>query len=127
MPGPDVAYDVPTKIDTLASQLVQINDAFFKTKLLDRSLIFNVFSQNKLDSFRRSNLNPETDEDSDIVNGDTPFTRYAHSFGHSFESVHRYRLSRLSHFELARPEDDTAEWHEDVSPQFGGIASSECS
>lgn len=128
VPNTSITHDVPAKVDILASQVVEISNKFFQTKVPDRSLIFNIFAQNKPDSFRRSNLQLDPNDGSEVANAETPFTRYAHSSGHSFEAANRLRYGDTSHQDLVRPQggESSSPWHAGISPLFNTSGSSEC-
>jgi hypothetical protein len=95
-----------------------INQRFLSTKILDRAAIFNMFAQNSPESQNQNiqDLVAENsvgaaapnllgrDEDDEAVDSVTPFPRYAHHVGHSFEAAGRYRYDGARHTGLVRGE-----------------------
>lgn len=134
LPGPHIGDDILSKVTELARQVTRINQRFLATKILDRAAIFNLFVQNKLDSKKENSIDDNnigvaapdvdaTDEDDDAADAVTPFRRYTHHLGHSFEAVGRSRLDDVDHVALVRGEPSGAwfPWLSDIFnvPGFG--------
>lgn len=120
LPGPEIRNKVFSKVQHLAKQITNINDNFLATKLFDRAAIFNIFSQNIRDSLKGTASDKVTDIDSDKQNDIdefntvTPFPRYVHFAGQSFESAGRIRVQPIDHIDLVRGDPDD-EWITGVS------------
>ncbi|KAL6887054.1 putative ankyrin repeat protein [Trichoderma evansii] len=121
LPGPDIRYGFLSKVRNLASHVNRINQDFLATKLLDRAAIFNIFVQNWRDSLRKRRAEgdesiPEVEE-YDIPDPVTPFSRYTHFIGQSFEAAGRIRINRIDHADLIRGDWDDR-WMLEVSDLF---------
>ncbi|RYP78211.1 hypothetical protein DL771_000688 [Monosporascus sp. 5C6A] len=123
LPGPEVRNRVLRKVKNLARQVNKVNQYFLATKLLDRAAIFNIFTQNVRDSPRQNHVDENAadstdsrDED-DLPNPVTPFPRYAHFTGQSFEATGRFRLEGTDHVDLVRGEA-SYDWLSRVSNMF---------
>ncbi|SPJ73238.1 uncharacterized protein FTOL_02968 [Fusarium torulosum] len=112
LPGPEIRNKLFAKVRHLATQVDLANQRFLTTKLFDRACIYNYFVQDVKASL--AEIHP-TDENITLVNGVgskigdlnkavTPFSRYAHFVGHSFEASGRQRASPMSHLNLVRDE-----------------------
>ena len=134
LPGPHIGDGTLSKVTELARQVTRINQRFLATKILDRAAIFNMFIQNKLDGKKENRIDgnnmgaaaPDvdgTDEDDDAADTVTPFRRYTHHLGHSFETVGRFRIDDVDHVALVRGEPNGVwfPWLSDVFnvPGFG--------
>jgi hypothetical protein len=113
-----------SKVQHLARQVDKVTQRFLATKLLDRAAIFNVFSQSTRDSLRQNPVDKNTPEGTD-PNGDddlpgpvTPFPRYGHYSGQSFEAGLRIRLDNTDHLDLIRGGLSFDYWFSDVSSIF---------
>jgi hypothetical protein len=112
LPGPDVGDRTLSKVRELARQVAGINDRFLATKILDRGVIFNAFTQDERASQKQSH-------GEDVATGPvTPFSRYSHHAGHSFEATGRFRLSEIDHLALIRGESGGEYWFEWLSGLF---------
>lgn len=122
LPGPDIRHGFLSKVRNLASQVNRSNEDFLATKLLDRAAIFNVFVQNWRDSLRQRRAGgdesiPEIEVHGDVPDPITPFSRYTHLIGHSFEAAGRIRINQMNHSDLVRGDPDDL-WITDVSGLF---------
>ncbi|KAI1387300.1 ankyrin repeat protein [Hypoxylon trugodes] len=114
LPGPDIKYRVTQKVKDLARQVNAANETFLATKLLDRAVVFNVFTHNVRTSLDKCPIDdnasyiakPSGPYD-ELANPVTPFPRYAHAIGHSFEAYGRIACLTISHMELM--EDDPSD------------------
>lgn len=104
-----------SKARELARQVTRTNEQFLSTKILDRSAVFNVFSQNLRHSRKQNPIDENTAgetglvpdgsaEDDNAAGPVTPFTRYSHHDGHSFEAAGRIRVFHADHAALVRGE-----------------------
>ncbi|KAI1099976.1 putative ankyrin repeat protein [Jackrogersella minutella] len=123
LPGSDIKRNILSKVKNLARQVNSANQRFLATKILDRAVIFNIFVQSKRDSWEQ---NPVDDDVASIMvprNKDypsdpvTPFPRYAHHIGNSFDATGRLRLNEMDHLDLIRG-DPKDHWFSDVSKIF---------
>jgi hypothetical protein len=131
LPGPEVKDDIPTKAKELARQVIGINRRFLATKIPDRAVIFNLFTQDITASQERPA--PYLDDNTIEATGQTPnddgqgneattrpvtpFPRYAHLLGHSFEASGRFRLENVDHLDLIRGEPN-GDWFSWISTLF---------
>ncbi|KAG8674131.1 hypothetical protein FPOAC1_000094 [Fusarium poae] len=109
LPGPDIQRGVSRIVEHLTEQISLTNKQFVTTKLLDRACIFNIISRSITDSLT---------EIADGRNYDkvrawskatvTPFHRYSHFIGHSFESSGRVHQRTVNHLDLIRDEGCSA-------------------
>ncbi|KAM0218323.1 hypothetical protein ACHAPA_002405 [Fusarium lateritium] len=109
LPGPEIKERLFAKIRHLVMQANRVNQRFLTTKLYDRACIYNYFAQNIKASLAESTTNANSVHVSGIgtesVQSDkvvTPFPRYAHFVGHSFEACGRWRSNILNHLDLVR-------------------------
>lgn len=125
LPGPEIKNGVLSKVRNLARQVDWINQAFLATKLLDRAVVFNIFTQNIQDSLRQQSANENIADSIDISDKDdihspvTPFTRYAHFTGQSFEAAGRIQCDNdgLDHVDLIQGDEEDC-WCSTVSSMF---------
>ncbi|KAH8659968.1 putative ankyrin repeat protein [Xylariales sp. PMI_506] len=129
LPGPDIRTQALKKVKNLARQVMRINQSFPQTKLLDRAVIYNVFSQDVREARQQRPIDTTASEyDETPMNMDeagaagevvTPFTRYVHGIGNSFESSGRIRcdLAGEDHLRLVRG-DKADSWSRDISETF---------
>jgi hypothetical protein len=95
------------KVRRLANQVDRINHNFSTTKLLERASVFNFFVQEVRRSLAQmpAGMKPDKDYSNDgIENAMTPFKRYAHFVGHSFEGAGRWRWNNINHLDFVREE-----------------------
>jgi hypothetical protein len=129
LPGPDVGDRTLSKVRELARQVTWINERFLATKILDRAVMFNVFTQNERASQKQSPLGentvdatatgPDVRDGEDVAAGPvTPFPRYSHHLGHSFEAAGRFRVSDVDHLALIRGESGGENWIARLSALF---------
>ncbi|KAF5011778.1 hypothetical protein FDECE_2145 [Fusarium decemcellulare] len=107
LPGPPIINGTMAKVKRLATQVTETNQRFLATKLLDRAMVFNIFSQNVRDSLREKPIDHNSMaadgidySKDDFFNVVTPFPRYAHFIGHSFEAFGRIRWDNKNHLDL---------------------------
>ncbi|KAI1654117.1 putative ankyrin repeat protein [Daldinia decipiens] len=122
LPGPHIRSQVLSKVKNLARQVSMINQGFLATKVLDRAVIFNLFTQNIHDSLKQGNADKTANDIHDIDENDTnhpvtPFSRYTHFIGQSFEAAGRSRCEYISHEDLARG-DPRKPWVPFLSDMF---------
>jgi len=134
LPGPEVKDDVPSKAKELARQVMHINRRFLATKIPDRAVIFNLFTQDtsasqeppppRLDdgtvdaTVNAAALVPDGGQGSEATTGPvTPFPRFAHLLGQSFEAAGRFRLDNVDHVAIIRGEP-SGDWFPFVSDCF---------
>ncbi|CEI63686.1 unnamed protein product [Fusarium venenatum] len=113
LPGPDIKKQTFMKVKHLADQIARTNTRFVATKLLDRACIFNIISQSISDSLA-GKADDNKFEGADGCNYEqdrtwskttvTPFHRYTHFIGHSFEASGRRRNNQINHLDLIRDE-----------------------
>jgi hypothetical protein len=135
LPGPEIGGRTLSKVRELARQVTRVNQRFLATKILDRAAIFNVIAHPETQperEYRKRNLADEStvkttasslddmDEDDDIAAAVTPFSRYAHHHGHSFEGPGWFRLRDVDHLALVRgaPSGKFGEWFSWLSGFF---------
>jgi hypothetical protein len=118
LPGPDIGGRTLSKVRELARQVTRVNKRFLATKILDRAAIFNVFThrsgrsskQNPIDEATTEGAAPGLNgggEDDDAANLITPFPRYTHHQGHSFEAAGRFLEGIVQHADLTRGQEST--------------------
>ncbi|KAH6603971.1 hypothetical protein Trco_007417 [Trichoderma cornu-damae] len=122
LPGPDITYGFSSKVRNLAYHINRINGDFLATKLLDRAAVFNIFVQNRRDSLRQRRADgdesvPKIASKGDVPDPVTPFSRYTHFIGHSFEAAGRFRIDKMNHADLIRGDPDD-HWTTAVSNVF---------
>ncbi|KAI1370783.1 putative ankyrin repeat protein [Hypoxylon crocopeplum] len=123
LPRPDIRERIWSKVKNLAHQVNSVNRRFLTTKILDRATIFNVFIQSSRDSLKRNLIDndaaniTELGGADDLVDPVTPFPRYAHDAGQSFEAAGRTRLDTTHHVDLVRGDPDN-NWLSSVSGMF---------
>ncbi|KAI0119519.1 putative ankyrin repeat protein [Daldinia grandis] len=106
LPGPDIRSRVLTKVRNLARQVSTINQGFLATKILDRAVIFNLFAHNIHDSLKQGNADDKTPDvlddkdENDPSHPVTPFSRYTHFIGQSFEAAGRTRCEYVNHIDF---------------------------
>jgi hypothetical protein len=117
LPGPDIKRGVSRKVEHLTEQISLTNKQFVTTKLLDRACIFNIISQSIVDTMKDiADANKLEGADGRNYGKDrtwsnatvTPFHRYSHFIGHSFESSGRVRQHDINHLDLTRDEGCSA-------------------
>jgi hypothetical protein len=123
LPGPDIGHNFLNKVRNLAFHVNRSNEEFLATKLLDRAAIFNVFAQNWRDSLRQRRAEgddniPEDYERDNMPDPVTPFTRYTHFIGHSFEASGRIRKDWINHADLIRGGNGQEPWVNPLSKMF---------
>ncbi|RYP16723.1 hypothetical protein DL765_004959 [Monosporascus sp. GIB2] len=125
LPGPKIRDRVLRKVKNLARQVNKVNQYFLATKLLDRAAIFNIFTHNLRDSLKQNHVNENAADSTDVrgegdlSNPVTPFPRYAHFTGQSFEATGRIRMDDTDHVDLVRCETDGHyNWLAKVSDMF---------
>ncbi|KAL2192491.1 putative ankyrin repeat protein [Corynascus similis CBS 632.67] len=110
LPGPKITNGLPAKVKELGRQVTRANQRFLSTKIIDRAVIFNVFVQNPRKTSKRDSIDKSTaeviwgpkNEDNDASDPATPFPRYAHELGHSFETAGRFVIVDLNHKSLIK-------------------------
>ncbi|KAI0858067.1 putative ankyrin repeat protein [Xylaria cubensis] len=108
LPGPDITDRVLEKVHNLAHQIDSVNQLFPATKICDRAVIVNVFTQNSRDSLKHKAIGDDAITTTEIENADElpdpsfAFPRYAYLSGHSFEAYGRYRLNDMNHLGLVQ-------------------------
>ncbi|KAF7554349.1 hypothetical protein G7Z17_g2957 [Cylindrodendrum hubeiense] len=121
LPGPEIRNRVLPKVRNLAVQVNKTNQSFLATKLFDRAVIFNIFTQSVVDSLSQKHIDEtigadgtDLEKKESLENAVTPFPRYAHFVGHSFEAAGRLRLTNVDHLNHTRGDADD-EWFSFVS------------
>ncbi|KAM0514996.1 hypothetical protein ACHAPE_006318 [Trichoderma viride] len=111
LPGPEIRKKIFVKVRHLAKQVNRANQRFLTTKLFDRACIFNHFIQDvkasRAEGLADDNSTPDDGVDYENVDLDkavTPFRRYAHFVGHSFEASGKFRSHHMGHLDLVRDE-----------------------
>lgn len=135
LPGPEIRDRTLSKARELARQVTRVNQRFLATKILDRAAIFNVFThperedmkQNPVDEGTVKAKGPGPDDmgqDDDMADPVTPFSRYVHHYGHSFEGAGRARLLDVDHLALVRgePSRKLGSWFSWLSTHFNAKA-----
>lgn len=112
-----------SKVRSLAFHVNRSNENFLATKLLDRAAIFNVFAQNWRGSLRQRRAEgddsiPEGYEHDDVPDPITPFSRYTHCIGQSFEASGRHRNDWIDHADLIHGDNWEDPWIKSVSDRF---------
>ncbi|KAK6952058.1 hypothetical protein Daesc_006587 [Daldinia eschscholtzii] len=110
LPGPEIRNMVPNKVKVLAQQVDRINQSFLATKMLDRAVIINHFTHNTYDSLREAGLANGDVDDTHLTDEDeynfsfpvTPFSRYSHFIGHSFEAFGRISCRIVDHADFIK-------------------------
>ncbi|KAH6999463.1 ankyrin repeat protein [Ilyonectria destructans] len=105
------------KAKNLAAQVHRINQEFLHTKLLDRAVIFNVFTKCYRDYMTQPTKDDKDDDNAsdDSITTDseaeldpvTPFPRFAHSYCQSFETFGRFRTV-YDHMDLVKGDPNDA-------------------
>lgn len=107
LPGPKISRMTLVKVKHLAKQVNRINHNFLETKLLERASVFNFLIQSVERSLEEmpAGVKPKEDYSDDAIEkAVTPFKRYAHFIGHSFEGAGRWRWNDFSHLDFVREE-----------------------
>jgi hypothetical protein len=112
LPGPEIRNKLFAKVRHLAKQVDLANQRFLTTKLFDRACIYNYFVQDVKASLAETSPIDENpapvdgvgSKSVDVNKAVTPFSRYAHFVGHSFEASGRWRANQMSHLNLVRDE-----------------------
>ncbi|KAI8966064.1 putative ankyrin repeat protein [Daldinia sp. FL1419] len=119
LPGPEIRNRVVNKVKELAHQVDRINQNFLETKILDRAVVFNVLSYDTR-SLRQGDVDDTATNDislkvyDDLLHPVTPFIRYAHFVGQSFEAAGRISYVDIDHKDFIHG-DTTYYWLLDVS------------
>lgn len=125
LPGPEIKNRVLPNVRNLASQVNMINQRFLGTKILDRAATFNIFTQSVRDSLAQKPIGDDTigadgtdlTKEENLQNPVTPFPRYAHLIGHSFEAVGRFPCTDIDHVKHVQGDADN-DWNLAVSEIF---------
>jgi hypothetical protein len=114
--GPNIKRRVLKKIKGLARQVDKANKDFLATKILNRAVIFNIFTQDTRASTMAVPFNDNAsskDEapplDDDQSGPVTPFPRFAHTTEIPFEASGRIRCPDVDHLDLVKGPRDTDE------------------
>ncbi|KAL6411623.1 ankyrin repeat protein [Ilyonectria robusta] len=121
LPGPQkIRTGALEKAKNLAAQVHRINQEFLHTKLLDRAVIFNVFTKCYRDYMGQPSKDGKDDKDDDNASDDsfttdseaeldpvTPFPRFSHSYCQSFETMGRFRTV-YDHMDLVKGDPNHA-------------------
>ncbi|KAK4244200.1 hypothetical protein C7999DRAFT_44090 [Corynascus novoguineensis] len=110
LPGPKITNGIPAKVKELGRQVTRANQRFLSTKIIDRAVVFNVFVQNPRKTSKQDSIDKSTAEPIPA----TPFPRYAHELGHSFETAGRFVMVDLNHKSLIKG----GEWVQWLAEQF---------
>ncbi|UKZ79628.1 hypothetical protein TrVFT333_007388 [Trichoderma virens FT-333] len=119
LPGPHTIKNFPMeKANCLASQVNRINQTFSSTKLIDRAVIFNIFTQTSDET---------SDHDCSLANdwGNhgtpnalkvvTPFRGSAHSIGLPYAAVGVFALRTIGRLDLVKGGTQDEDWPSQVS------------
>ncbi|KAJ8131775.1 hypothetical protein O1611_g1848 [Lasiodiplodia mahajangana] len=123
-PGPEITDELWTKVTHLAHQIESVNQHFLGTKIFDRATIFNIFTQMRPDSLKQRSLGDNAGNISELgiadeqANSITPFPRYTHTIGHSFEAAGRNQLYIQNHIDIVRGQLLDDKWFDLVSSNF---------
>ncbi|KAI1416701.1 putative ankyrin repeat protein [Hypoxylon sp. FL1857] len=128
LPGPAIRHRALLKVKHLATQVQVANENFLDSKLLDRAVIVNVFSQNIRTSIGHRDIDQDAEYISKVTgpydelpDPSTPFPRYAHFIGQSFESCTRFSARSTDHVDLIKG-DSHHSWISTVSKLFNTTA-----
>lgn len=125
LPGPQkIRTGALEKAKNLAAQVHRINQEFLHTKMLDRAVIFNVFTKCSLDYMGQPSKDDDnvsddsftTDSEADL-DPVTPFPRFSHSYCQSFETMGRFRTV-YDHMDLVKGDPNNA-W---ISPELNNTS-----
>lgn len=125
LPGPEIKYRVLPKVRNLASQVNMINQRFLGTKILDRAATFNIFTESVRDVLAQKPIGDDTigavgtdrTKEENLQDPVTPFPRYAHLIGHSFEAIGRFPCADIDHMKHVQGDADDG-WNLAVSGMF---------
>ncbi|EHK17447.1 uncharacterized protein TRIVIDRAFT_66366 [Trichoderma virens Gv29-8] len=119
LPGPHTIKNFPMeKANCLASQVNRINQTFSSTKLIDRAVIFNIFTQTSDEtsdhdcSLANDRGNHGTPNALEVV---TPFRGSAHSIGLPYAAAGVFALRTIGHLDLIKGGTQDEDWPSQVS------------
>ncbi|KAI0099851.1 putative ankyrin repeat protein [Nemania sp. FL0031] len=129
LPGPEIREELVSKVTHLADQVDIVNLRFLETKILDRSTIFNIFTQKRRSGLKKRAIGDDIGTMIELgiadsqANSITPFPRYAHAIGHAFEAAGKYQLDIQDHIDIVRGQLPDDRWFDSVSSGFNASGS----
>ncbi|UKZ47994.1 hypothetical protein TrVGV298_002230 [Trichoderma virens] len=110
LPGPTIRPGILNKVQNLAKDVEKVHEKFLETKLLDYTIIANIYVQNWSQSMSQRRLGgdkttPEGRDEDELPDPITPFSQHCHVIGQASDSREIYRLDNTNHADLVHGDD----------------------